>query len=98
MSEKYNEQGIKVCCENCEWWGKTKCAGMFRKPCIDGEYFMPSAQAYDARIAELTAFIEDLTQEDNSNPQYPQITSKYERKIWQLHQDKCVLLRREEGK
>ena len=60
MSEKYDEQGIKVCCENCGM-GKDRCTA--DKICHSMRPFggfRPSVPALKARIAELTAFVREV--------------------------------------
>ena len=57
MSEKYYK-GIKICCENCcndgcERGGRCLLKGIVTSQLL----WMPSDEAYEARIDELTAFV-----------------------------------------
>ena len=90
MNEKYNEQGIKVCCENCVKATFNRSTGEFagcswRKQPHKAEWYIhsfePTSAAYWARIDELTAGIEKFVKE---NPWY--------------EAEARALLRREEGK
>ena len=66
MNEKYNEQGIKVCCENCEWWENNPNGGCNGWPCSrisknhTTDETQPSSEAYEARLDELTAFVQKV--------------------------------------
>ena len=76
MSEKYYK-GIKICCENCcndgcERGGRCLLKGIVTSQLL----WMPSDEAYEARIAELTAFVKRVAELDELEYDYGNVLSK----------------------
>ena len=49
-----DKNGIEICCQNCEYYDGKFCDIRETFPkCIKKDYFIPTTEAYEARIAEL---------------------------------------------
>ena len=59
-----DKNGIEICCENCQFYDGRTCDIRETSPeCHKKDYFLPTEEAYKARISELQAENERLLKE-----------------------------------